>query len=137
VEGTFTPIETLKGWKQAEVVKFTTECTSVGYTTAMFVVMNLDKWKALPGDIRETIDAISEEWIDVHGTIWDESDEEGRQYTLSLGNEIIPLSDEESKKWVAGVRPIINDYIADIEKKNLPGKEAVTLVNLLITQYGK
>lgn len=137
VEGTLTPIETLKGWKQAEVVKYTTECTSVGYTTAMFVVMNLKKWNALPQDIRKTIDEISEEWVDVHGKAWDEGDDEGRQYTLSLGNEIIPLSDAESKKWVAAVRPIIDEYIADKEKKNLPGKKAVTLVNLLIKQYSK
>lgn len=137
VEGTFTPIETLKGWKQAEVVKFTTECTSVGYTTAMFVVMNLKKWKALPQDIRETIDKISEEWVDVHGKVWDEGDEEGRQYTLSLGNKIIPLSDAESKKWAAAARPIIDDYIADKEKKNLPGKKAVALVKILIKKYSK
>ena len=137
VEGTFAPIETLKGWKQAEVIKFTTECTSVGYTTAMFVVMNLKKWNALPKDIRETIDTISEEWLDVHGKVWDNDDEEGRQYTLSLGNEIIPLSDGESKKWAAAARPIIDEYIADKEKKNLPGKKAVTLVNLLINKYSK
>jgi len=48
VEGTITPIETLKGWKQAEVIKYTTDCKSIGYTTAMFVVMNLRKWNSLP-----------------------------------------------------------------------------------------
>lgn len=137
VEGTFTPIETLKGWKQAEVVKYTTECTSVGYTTAMFVVMNLKKWKALPQDIRETIEKISAEWVDVHGKVWDEGDEEGRQYALSLGNKIIPLSDAESKKWAAAVRPLIDNYIADKEKKNLPGKKAVALVKILIKKYSK
>jgi len=135
VEGTFAPIETLKGWKQGEVVKFTTECTSVGYTTAMFVVMNLKKWKALPQDIRTTIDAISEEWVDVHGKVWDKDDEEGRQYTLSRGNEIISLSDAESKNWAAAARPIIDSYVVEKEQKGLPGKKAATLVNLLINKY--
>lgn len=40
VQGTLAPMETLKGWKQAQVVKYTTDCTNIGYTTAMFVVMN-------------------------------------------------------------------------------------------------
>jgi TRAP-type C4-dicarboxylate transport system substrate-binding protein len=137
VEGTFTPIETLKGWKQAEVVQCTTECTSVGYTTAMFVVMNMEKWNALPKDIQETISAINDEWVDVHGKVWDDSDNEGRQYTLSLGNTIIPLADDESKRWTEAVRPIIDDYIAAMEQETLPGKKAVDLIRLLIEQYSK
>jgi len=43
VEGTLSPIEVLKGWKQAEVIKYTTECFSVGYTTGFYVVMNKKK----------------------------------------------------------------------------------------------
>ncbi|HON57492.1 MAG TPA: TRAP transporter substrate-binding protein, partial [bacterium] len=46
VEGTFGPIEVLKGWKQAEVIKSTTDCNAIGYTTAMFVIMNKDKWNS-------------------------------------------------------------------------------------------
>jgi TRAP-type C4-dicarboxylate transport system substrate-binding protein len=59
VDGTFTPIETLKSWKQAEVIKYTTDSSGVGYTTAMFVVMNLKKWNALPKDIQEIFEAVS------------------------------------------------------------------------------
>ncbi|MBN2396803.1 MAG: TRAP transporter substrate-binding protein, partial [Deltaproteobacteria bacterium] len=80
VEGTFTPIETLKGWKQAEVIDHTTQCTGVGYTTAMFVVMNLDKWNALSKELKQIVEAVSTEWVDVHGAAWDKSDDEGRAY---------------------------------------------------------
>jgi len=111
VEGTFGPIEVLKGWKQGEVIQYTTECFNVGYTTAMFVVMNLQKWNALPDDIKKIIDAASREWVDVHGRAWDDADREGREYTLGLGNKIIPLSPEESSKWRAAVKPVIDDYI--------------------------
>jgi TRAP-type C4-dicarboxylate transport system substrate-binding protein len=40
VEATFCPVETLKGWKQAEVVDYVIDTKVVGYTTAMFVVMH-------------------------------------------------------------------------------------------------
>ena len=137
VEGTFTPIETLKGWKQAEVVKYTTDCSEVGYTTAMFVVMNLKKWNSLPGDIQKTIEEISKEWVDVHGKIWDKGDVEGRDFALSLGNEIIPLSEKESSRWVNAVKPLVDNYIKAAGEKNLPGDKAVAEVKKLITKYSK
>ena len=137
VEGTFTPIETLKGWRQAEVVKYTTNCTGVGYTTAMFVVMNPEKWNALPKDLQKIMEDVSEEWIGVHGETWDRGDDEGRAYTLSQGNEIIALSEKENKRWAEAVGPVIENYISATEEKGLPGKNAVTQVKELITKYSK
>ena len=137
VDGTFTPIETLKGWKQAEVVKSTTECYGVGYTTAMFVVMNLKKWNALPKDIQKIMEDISNEWIDVHGKAWDQLDKEGRDYSKSLGNQIIPLTKAEDARWKRAVKPIINDYIKTSSEKGLPGKKAVAEAENLIKKYGK
>ncbi len=113
VEGTFSPMEVLKGWKQAEVVKYTTECYSVGYTTTFFVVMNLDKWNALPADVKKVFDEVSEKYVDIHGQVWDSTDEDGRKYTESLGNKIISLSDDESARWRKAVEPTINDFIAN------------------------
>jgi TRAP-type C4-dicarboxylate transport system substrate-binding protein len=137
VEGTFTPIETLKGWKQAEVIKYTTNCTGVGYTTAMFVVMNLKKWNSLPKDIQKIIEDTSTEYVDVHGAVWDKGDIEGREYTLSLDNKIIQLSDDENKRWKAAVQPIINGYIQARDEKNLPGGKAVDEVKKLIEKYSQ
>ena len=137
VDGTFTPIETLKGWKQAEVVKSTTDSSGIGYTTAMFVVMNLKKWNALPKDIQNIFEEVSGQWIDVHGKAWDQLDQEGRQYTLSLGNKIIPLSKEENARWKKAVSPIISEHIKTTNAKGLPGQQAVKEVDMLIKKYEK
>jgi TRAP-type C4-dicarboxylate transport system substrate-binding protein len=137
VEGTFSPIETLKGWRQAEVIDYTTQCTGIGYTTAMFVVMNLDKWKSLPKELQKIVEEVSGEWVDVHGEAWDQSDDEGRAYTLSEGNEIIDLSEEENKRWVAAVQPIIDDYITATGEKGLPAEKAVKVIKELIGTYSK
>lgn len=132
VDGTFTPIETLKGWRQAEVVRYTTDCFNIGYTTTMFVVMNLDKWNALPDDIKRIFEAVSSEWIDVHAREWDRNDVEGREYTLGLKNEIISLSREQAPEWAAAVQPIIDNYIKTVGGKNLPGDRAVNELRELI-----
>jgi TRAP-type C4-dicarboxylate transport system substrate-binding protein len=137
VEGTFAPIETLKGWKQADVIKSTTDCSDIGYTTAMFVVMNLKKWNSLPADVQKVMEEVSAQWIDIHGKAWDQLDQEGRDYTLSLGNKIVSVSAAENGKWKKAVRPIIEDYIKDVSAKGLPADKAVKEVESLIKQYGK
>ena len=137
VEGTFGPIEVLKGWKQGEVVKSTTDCYGIGYTTSMFVVMNLDKWNSLPKDVQEVMERVSAEWVDVHGNTWNEGDKQGREYTLSLGNQIIPLTEEESEKWKTAVKKVISSYIATADEKGLNGKEIVDKLNALITKFSK
>jgi TRAP-type C4-dicarboxylate transport system substrate-binding protein len=137
VEGTFAPIETLKGWKQGEVIKSTTDCSDIGYTTAMFVVMNLKKWNSLSADVRKVMEEVSAQWIDVHGKAWDQLDQEGREYTLSLGNKIVPVSAGENGRWKKAVQPIIDDYIKEVSAKGLPAEKAVKEVENLIRQYGK
>ena len=83
------------------------------------------------------IEEVSAEWVDVHGEAWDKGDDEGRAYTLSKGNEIIALSEEENRRWAEAVNPVIEDYISATEEKGLPGKKAVALVKELIDKYSK
>jgi TRAP-type C4-dicarboxylate transport system substrate-binding protein len=133
VEGTFGPIEVLKGWRQAEVVKYTTDCNSVGYTTAMFVVMNKAKWKALSPEIQKIFETTSRRWIDVHGQRWDQGDQEGRAYATSLGNEVLTLSDEEAALWKDKVRPIIDAYISSATANQLDGRAYVDMLTGAVT----
>lgn len=132
VEGTFGPVEVLKGWRQAEVIKATTDCRGVGYTTAMFVVMNKAKWDALDPETQAIFEATSRKWIDVHGRRWDQNDQEGRDYSVSLGNQILTLSKEESRRWKAKVRPIIDAYIAGMAEKQLDGQAYVDMITRTI-----
>jgi len=137
VDGTIGPIEVLKGWKQAEVVKSTTDCFDVGYTTVFFVVMNLKKWNALAPDVRKVLDDASREWIDVHGKAWDEADKEGRTFTKSLGNQVIPLSTQESARWKKAVRPTIDEFVKNAEQKGVPGRKSVKEAEALIAKHRK
>jgi len=45
----------------------------------------------------------------------------GRELALKLGRQIIELPSQEHDRWVAAVQPVIKEYIADMEKKGLPG----------------
>ena len=134
VEATFAPMEVLKGWRQAEVVKYTIMCTNIGYTTGMYVIMNLKKWERLPADIKKIFETVSQKWIKKHGEAWDESDREGKAYAESLGNKFIYLSKEESARWVKRVRPVIEEYAKELEKKGFPGRKCVKALKKLIKE---
>ena len=99
--------------------------------------MNLDKWNSLSKELKQIVEEVSTEWVDVHGAAWDKSDDEGRAYTISQGNEIIPLSEEENQRWAEAVRPIIEDYVRTTEDKGLPGEKAAALAKALIAKHSK
>jgi len=125
IDGSFTPREVLKGWNQAEVVKYVTGCYDVGNTTDMFVVMNKDKWNALPEKARKTITEISEDWIEKHGMVWDYYDKVAIDYFLTFeGREVIELSSEEMARWMeAALDPLIAKYIEEKTELGLPAAE--------------
>ena len=135
VEATVSPIEALKGWKQAEVIKYTTESYSIGYTTGFYVMMNKKKWNSLPKDVQKVFNEVSTGWIAKHAEAWDVIDVEGRKYTLSLGNKIIPLAKEESARWAKAVKPVIDEWIRSAEGKGFPGKTYVETIRKLIKKY--
>jgi len=122
VEATFCPIETLKGWKQGEVISSVTDTSVVGYTTAMFVTMNCDAWDKLPADIQKIFTDVSAEWVAKHGEAWDQADDEGKAFVKSLGHATIALSDAEKARWKAGVKPVLDEYLGKTKEKGLPGE---------------
>jgi TRAP-type C4-dicarboxylate transport system substrate-binding protein len=125
VEGSMAPQEALQGWKWGEVVKYTIENFGSSYSTGMFVVMNKDKWNALPSDVQRIIEKVNEEWVEKQGDTWDEIDKEGRDFTLGLGNTITSLSKEEDARWAKAVRPILDEYVKNMNDKGLPGDEVL------------
>jgi len=135
VDATWSPMEVLKGWRQAEVIKYTIEPCSTSYTTGFYVAMNLKKWNSLPKDVQGILEEVSAKWITRHAEAWDSSDEEGRKFTLSLGNKIIQLSKDESARWCRTVQPVIDKYASRVESKGLPGKEYVETIRNLIKKY--
>ncbi len=135
VDATLCPIETLKGWKQGEVINYVIDTSVIGYTTAMFVVMNKDSWNRLPADIQEIFDEVSREWIDEHGLAWDIADEEGKEFVEELGHSFITLPQEELQQWKDKVAPILNDYIATTKEKGLPGEEFLQEIQERLATY--
>ena len=120
VDATLCPFETLKGWKQAEVITSAVDTRAIGYTTSMFVVMNKTRWNSLPEDIRTIITEVNQEWIDKQGLAWDESDRDAIDYLASLGHPVVSLTSADNRALTAAVRPILEEYATGAESQGLP-----------------
>jgi TRAP-type transport system periplasmic protein len=125
VDGVMSPVETLKGWKFAEVIKYTTLNYGSAYSIGFFVVMNKAKWNALPKDVQAVIQKVNEEWIEKTGRAWDEFDKIGIETTKAKGNQLIALSKQEDERWAGLVAPILGEYVQRTKAKGLPGDEAL------------
>jgi TRAP-type C4-dicarboxylate transport system substrate-binding protein len=137
VEATLCPIETLKGWKQGEAIQYVVDSRAIGYTTAMFVVMNKEKWAKLPADLQKTIREVSQEWVPKHGTAWDEADKAGREFVTQLKREFITLPEAEEQKWKAAVKGVMDAYVKQAKDKNLPGEALLADIQAAIAKAGK
>jgi TRAP-type C4-dicarboxylate transport system substrate-binding protein len=128
VDGAVYPLEANKGWKLGEVTDYATAAFSAAYTSSFFVVMNKDKWQALPADIQQIIAEINREWAAKHGEAWDSSDMVGIRFFLDQGNQVIGLNSKEAARWKKAVAPIIDDYARSMEKKGINGREIVDFI---------
>lgn len=129
------PMEVLEGWKWGEIVRYTTESYSISYSAAMYVVMNKNKWNSLPPDTKRIVESINDEWIERQGKTWDEIDSSGKAFMLKRGNKIIVLSKEESERWAKAVRPLLDEYVANMKTKGLPGDEALKFCLYYLKSY--
>lgn len=135
VDATLCPIETLKGWKQGEVVQSVTQTPAIGYTTAMFVVMNRKVWDGLPEDIRAVFAQVSEEWVEKHGEAWDAADQEGLVYVNELGRTLLQLDAGETSRWRSAIEPVFDEYVNAMRERNLPGEAFLDDLRTAISEF--
>jgi TRAP-type transport system periplasmic protein len=137
VDATLCPMETLKGWKQGEVITHVTDSSAVGYTTVMFVTMNKKSWEKLSADVQKIFTDVSQEWIAKHGAAWDQADADARTYLADLKREIISLPAEEQARWKEAVKPVLEGYLKQTADKKVPGEEFLKEIQAAVAKAGK
>lgn len=135
VKGSLTSADTLKGYKDVELINYiTVGCFPIG---SFYVVMNLGKWNSLPKETKEVFDKVSKEWMPITAQAWDQVGEENLKFALDKSIKIITLSNEEIVRWKSKLEPIANDYIKKVEAKGLPGRKFVNEISRLTKEYIK
>ena len=123
VDGAYLTMETYKGFKTGELLKYTTESWKLGSVYTFYIVMNKQKWNSLPADVQKVFTDVSTELIEDYAVGFNAIDIEGRDFSMKQGGKMVPLSDAESARWVKAVQPVIADFKKDMVSKGYKAAE--------------
>lgn len=139
MDGGVIPLESLLGFRLAEVTADYITLTPFLYNQLFFNVMNKETWESLPADIQEAITAATEEfYAEKMPTLWNRINKEGLEYGRSIKDiEIIKLTEEETKLWVEPLKPIHDEYVEFLNSRGLPGEEILEQMKALAQKYGE
>ncbi len=136
VQGLFSSLEVMKDLKFAETCKYVTLTDTVIYPFA--VVMNMDRYNALPDDVKKVMEDLRVEQSLWTGEYMDEHVEKAVAWSKQTHQvEFIQLSPEEQAKWNQRLDPIVEQWIQDHAAKGIPAKAIVDDIRALIQKYSK
>ena len=129
IDGVAVSIETYRGFKLEEVIKYATDLSEITWSTFIYHIINKDVWNKISSEDQATILDICKEATDLRAEISDSSYlsaiEDFRQME---GHEIIQLSSGEMDKLKAVGQDMIDLYISDMNNLGLPGEEYVNYI---------
>jgi TRAP-type C4-dicarboxylate transport system substrate-binding protein len=134
VEATLCPIETLKGWRQAEVIDYVLTTAATGYTTTMYSIMNKDRWNSLPDSIKNIFNQVNEMWIEKQALAWDSADDEAKALLKEMGKPNARLAPDQEEIFVKAVEPMLEDWAVSLEARGLPGKAVLADLRVLVKE---
>jgi TRAP-type C4-dicarboxylate transport system substrate-binding protein len=125
ISGTTIPWEVTPSLKVAELVKNHTGFSGPNglYTQTFAFTMNLDKYNALPDDLKAIIDANSGvECAREFGKAMDMGDAGGLKIATDAGNNIVTLDEAETARWKESAQATIDKWYADMQAAGVDGK---------------
>lgn len=138
VSGNLAPLEVLEGWNQAEVTDYIT-MTPFLYNATFFFTMNLDVWNDIPTELQDIIEEVNEEFfVETASRLFLDMNESALNFAVEeTGQEIIELSDEEQERWLNKVRPLLEEWVTEMEAEGLPAREIYELTLELADKYNE
>ncbi len=133
VQGLFSSLEVMKDLKFAETCRYVTMTDTVIYPFA--VVMNMDRWNALPDDVKAVIEGMGTEQSEWTGDYMDNHVKDSMEWSEKTHDvESITLTDEQKAQWNEKLSPIVQSWI-DENKGAYPAEKIVEDIRTLTQKY--
>ena len=117
--------------KHGEVMQYFTNNTRF-YTGVLYCTMNLDKYKSLPPELRKVIDDNTgpDAWRVASKAYWDDEEQAIKKVMEQTAGKGVnySLPPEELKKIRVLMKPIWDEWEANLQSKKLPAKEVLDTV---------
>jgi TRAP-type transport system periplasmic protein len=141
VDGFLLPWEVIPSVKLHELVKYDTETDPSRpalYTAVFILAMNPAKYNALPADLKAAIDKNSGAGLSaMAGKVWDESAPVGRKPAVDRGNVFYTIPGTELDHWIKASSGLYDDWVSNMDKMGLPGKQMLGDARELLAKYKK
>ena len=129
-------MEILKDFNFAAYCPYATEANL--FVVSFAVVMNLDKWNALPANVKKAIDDLRVEQALWTGTYVDDHVKDALAWSKEkYKHELITLPAADKAEISKLLNPMVNDYIKKVTAQGLPGEKIVSDVYKLKAKYEK
>lgn len=134
VQGLFSSLEVMKDLKFAESCKYVTMTDTVIYPFA--VVMNMDRWKALPPDVQKVIEDMGTEQAEWTGNYMDQHVKDSMEWSVKEQKvEVITLDAATKGAWDQKLQFITDKWVTDAKAKGFPAEDIVADIQKLTEQH--
>ncbi len=140
IDGTVIPWEVVPALKVQELVNTHTEFAGDAalYTAVFVLAMNKAKYDSLPDDLKKILDDNAGlEFSALAGRVMQENDAPGRKLAAERGNNIVTLDEAEVERWKAAAKPVIDNWIAEMNDKGIDGADLYERAQALIAKHSK
>ena len=134
VKGIVSSMEVLKDMNYAAYCPYATD-TSL-FIVSFAVVMNREKWNALPADVKKVMDDLRVEQAEWTGKYVDNHVSEALSWSKQKYNhQVIDLPAADKAEIKKLVRPMIDAYVKKVNAQGLPGAEIIADIERLTKKY--
>jgi TRAP-type transport system periplasmic protein len=135
-DGAWVGLSSLVDFKMIDVTKSQTILNSTCALSAM--VMNMETWKKLPPDVQKVFNELSGESLSVaQAAEFDNTAKEALEMAKAKGQKIYELAPADRKAYDEKAQPVCDAWVAEMEKKGLPGKAVYQEAVNLLAKYSK
>jgi TRAP-type C4-dicarboxylate transport system substrate-binding protein len=141
IDGYVLPWEVIPAFKLHEMSKFHTQTDPkhpAMYSAGFIFAMNQAKYDSLPADLKKVIDANSGAALAQQiGRTWDNSQAAGRKAAQERGNVFHTIPAAELDNWAKAAAPLADAWVADMDKRGMPGQQMLKEARELLVKYRK
>jgi TRAP-type C4-dicarboxylate transport system substrate-binding protein len=137
LDGLCFPLETLFGFKFAEVVNYVNLDVSCPNQAIPNRVFNQNKFNSLPADLQKIFVDSEEYWMDQQLQAFNNANTVGIDFAKGIGVEFINLSAAEKEKWQNALKDVAYARAKKVDSIGKPGTAILEETERLIKEYSK
>ena len=136
VKGMVSSMEILKDFNFAAYCPYATDTNL--FVVSFAVVMNKDKWNALPANVKKVFDDLRVEQAQWTGAYVDNHVQEALTWSKEKYNhQVINLSSADKAEILKLLNPMLQEYVKRVTAQGLPGDKIIKDVTALKAKYEK